>query len=245
MTIEIRRPRPVAPDTRRLLAACLLVVLASPARAASWEATRRTVIDPLNTELHRHLPLVPQEPGLAGGPGPLRDRHRRRRRLGPQAPRARRDRGGELALGRPRRAGVHPRALWPAARALPYDRAGRAPHRPRRLARPRRGRLARNGAARGPWDDPRRRPRFPRAAGGRARRAAGRTLADHPRGRDRAHARGARAPRFAFATESAGIANVHRNDGSPIFRLFGGGPDNPIGHSSGAAVADVDRERRR
>jgi hypothetical protein len=49
-----------------------------------------------------------------------------------------------------------------------------------------------------------------------------------------------RTPRFAVATAAAGIQNVHTNDGSPIYRLFGGGPDNPVGHSSGSAVADVD-----
>ena len=47
-------------------------------------------------------------------------------------------------------------------------------------------------------------------------------------------------PRFARATDAAGIGNVHTNEGSPPFRLFGSGPDNPVGHSSGVAVADVD-----
>jgi len=49
-----------------------------------------------------------------------------------------------------------------------------------------------------------------------------------------------RTPRFARATDAAGIASVHTSDGSPAFRLFGGGPDNPVGASSGVAVADVD-----
>ena len=34
----------------------LLVALAASAAPADWETTRRTIIDPLNTELHRHLP---------------------------------------------------------------------------------------------------------------------------------------------------------------------------------------------
>ena len=34
----------------------LLVVLVAGGAAADWETTRKTVIDPLNTELHRHLP---------------------------------------------------------------------------------------------------------------------------------------------------------------------------------------------
>jgi hypothetical protein len=47
-------------------------------------------------------------------------------------------------------------------------------------------------------------------------------------------------PRFVAATDAAGIASVHTNAGSPIFRLFGGNADNPVGTSSGSAVADVD-----
>src|SRR5207244_13328095 len=49
-----------------------------------------------------------------------------------------------------------------------------------------------------------------------------------------------RTPRFARVTDAAGIASVHTSDGSPAFRLFGGGPANPVGASSGVAVADVD-----
>src|SRR5439155_1515296 len=49
-----------------------------------------------------------------------------------------------------------------------------------------------------------------------------------------------RTPRFARVTDAAGIASVHTSDGSPAFRLFGGGPDNPVGASSGVAVADTD-----
>src|SRR5262249_12292261 len=47
-------------------------------------------------------------------------------------------------------------------------------------------------------------------------------------------------PRFVRAPETAGIANVHTNETSPPFRLFGGGADNPVRASSGVAVADVD-----
>jgi hypothetical protein len=49
-----------------------------------------------------------------------------------------------------------------------------------------------------------------------------------------------RVPRFAPEPDGAGIANVHTNEGSPVFRLFGGGADNPVGASGGSAVADVD-----
>ena len=48
-----------APIGRRsgLPALCLAVIaLGSAASAASWETTRKTVVDPLNSELHRHLP---------------------------------------------------------------------------------------------------------------------------------------------------------------------------------------------
>ena len=41
---------------RRGVLGLLLVALAASAAPADWETTRRTVIDPLNTELHRHLP---------------------------------------------------------------------------------------------------------------------------------------------------------------------------------------------
>ena len=42
----------------RAAAAALLLALAAPSAVASadWETTRRTVIDPLNSALHRHLP---------------------------------------------------------------------------------------------------------------------------------------------------------------------------------------------
>src|SRR5207249_4577959 len=49
-----------------------------------------------------------------------------------------------------------------------------------------------------------------------------------------------RTPRFARVTDTAGIASVHTSDGSPPFRLFGGGAANPVGASTGVAVADVD-----
>jgi len=42
-------------------------------------------------------------------------------------------------------------------------------------------------------------------------------------------------PRFEVATEAAGIRNVHEVDGSPVFRLIG-----DMAGSSGAAVADID-----
>src|SRR5256885_5633981 len=46
---------------RRGVLGLLLVALAASAAPADWETTRRTVIDPLNTELHRHLPAYRSE----------------------------------------------------------------------------------------------------------------------------------------------------------------------------------------
>src|SRR5262245_4776608 len=47
-------------------------------------------------------------------------------------------------------------------------------------------------------------------------------------------------PRFEDATDAAGIHNVHANQASPPFRLFGKQADNPVRQAYGAAVADVD-----
>jgi hypothetical protein len=47
-------------------------------------------------------------------------------------------------------------------------------------------------------------------------------------------------PRFALATEAAGIANVHESGPSPAFQLFGGQDQSPVRASAGSAVADVD-----
>jgi hypothetical protein len=47
-------------------------------------------------------------------------------------------------------------------------------------------------------------------------------------------------PRFGLAGEQAGIVEVHANEASPPFRLFGGGDDNPVRQASGVAVGDAD-----
>src|SRR5262245_44079341 len=49
---------------RVLSALSVLVATSSLARAASWEVTRKTVIDPLNSELHRHLPTFVRQRDL-------------------------------------------------------------------------------------------------------------------------------------------------------------------------------------
>ncbi len=48
------------------------------------------------------------------------------------------------------------------------------------------------------------------------------------------------APRFVVVTEAAGIANVHDSGPSPAFQLFGGQDQSPVRASGGSAVADVD-----
>ena len=47
-------------------------------------------------------------------------------------------------------------------------------------------------------------------------------------------------PRFEWATDSAGIRSVHANEASPPFRLFGGHDENPVREASGVAVGDAD-----
>ncbi len=47
-------------------------------------------------------------------------------------------------------------------------------------------------------------------------------------------------PRFEWVTEAAGIRNVHANEASPPFRLFGDSEENPVRQASGVAVADAD-----
>jgi len=47
-------------------------------------------------------------------------------------------------------------------------------------------------------------------------------------------------PRFEVANEAAGISDVHRNESSPTFRLFGKSEQNPVRQASGVAIADVD-----
>jgi hypothetical protein len=47
-------------------------------------------------------------------------------------------------------------------------------------------------------------------------------------------------PRFEWLNESVGIHSVHANEASPPFRLFGETEDNPVREASGVAVGDVD-----
>jgi len=49
-------------------------------------------------------------------------------------------------------------------------------------------------------------------------------------------------PRFERVDESVGIRDVHANESSPPFRLFGKNDDNPVRQASGVAVGDVNQD---
>ncbi len=225
---------------RRGVLGLLLVALAASAAATDWETTRQTVIDPLNTELHRHLPAYVKSRDLdailelyatATGSGLTWDRghavypeheeatHRWEGNRGPEPIRARYEHLLALFATIEKAELRIDRVAWRAADADGY---------------PARVRLLVRGT---------------RADGMRAELVQAATLRVAQRDgrwritREDVTARTLvtrRAARFARVTEAAGIASVHTSDGSPAFRLFGGGPDNPVGASSGVAVADVD-----
>jgi hypothetical protein len=218
----------------------LLMALAPAAVGADWETTRRTVIDPLNSELHRHLPsflkardldavvaLYATDTGTGltwdaphpAYPGREEETLRWDGARGPEPIRERYRRllalfptidKAELRIDR---------VAWrePSADGYPAD--------VRLLVRGTR----RDGAP----------AQLEQAAAVRVvqREGAWRITAEEVTARTVV---AGRTPRFAVVTEKARIANVHTNDGSPVFRLFGGGADNPVGHSSGVAVGDYD-----
>src|SRR5436309_3272060 len=225
---------------RRGVLGLFLVALAASAAPADWETTRRTVIDPLNTELHRHLPAYVKSRDLDAilelyatttGSGLTWDRghavypeheEATRRWEGTRGPEPIRTRYVHLLalLATIEKAELRiDRVAWRTADADGY---------------PARVRLLVRGT---------------RADGMRAELVQAATLRVAQRDgrwritREEVTARTLvtrRTPRFSRATDAAGIASVHTSDGSPAFRLFGGGPDNPVGASSGVAVADVD-----
>ena len=218
----------------------LLVALAASAAPADWETTRRTVIDPLNTELHRHLPAYVKSRDLDAilelyatttGSGLTWDRGHA---VYPEHEEATRRWEGTRGPEPIRTRYVHLLALFATIEKaeLRIDRV--AWRTADADGYPARVRLLVRGT---------------RADGMRAELVQAATLRVAQRDgrwritRDEVTARTLvtrRTPRFARATDAAGIASVHTSDGSPAFRLFGGGPDNPVGASSGVAVADVD-----
>jgi len=217
-----------------------VAALAARAAAADWETTRSTVIDPLNTELHRHLPSFVKSGDLdailglyatATGGGlvwdrghavyPAREEETRRweGNRGPEPIRVRYERLLALFATIDKAELRIDRVAWRAADADGY------PARVRLLVRGTRA----DGM----------RAELEQAATLRVAQRDGRWRIT----REDVTARTLvtrRTPRFARVTEAAGIASVHTSDGSPAFRLFGGGPDNPVGASSGVAVADTD-----
>ena len=225
---------------RRGVLGLLLVALAASAAATDWETTRRAVIDPLNTELHRHLPAYVKSRDLDAilelyatttGSGLTWDRghavypeheEATRRWEGTRGPEPIRTRYEHLLalFATIEKAELRiDRVAWRTADADGY---------------PARVRLLVRGT---------------RADGMRAELVQAATLRVAQRDgrwritREDVTARTLvtrRAARFARVTEAAGIASVHTSDGSPPFRLFGGGAANPVGASSGVAIADVD-----
>jgi hypothetical protein len=221
-------------------ALALLAVLSGGAHAATWEVTRKTVIDPLNGDLHRHLPTFVRQHDLEAVLGLYVT-----------------DSGGGLTWdgawepypGREERlvrwqgpAGAEPiRERWRRLLAL-LPTIDKAELRIRRVG-------WRDADDRGLPADVRLLVRGTCADGARCQldqRMAIRVRPEGTRWRIAAEDVTARElvsrldPRFTVATETAGIANVHDSGPSPAFQLFGGQDQSPVRASSGSAVADVD-----
>jgi hypothetical protein len=225
---------------RVVIVALAAVALAGAARAASWETTRATVIDPLNKAIHRQLPAAIRARDLSAmlalyathtGTG-LSWQGARRVYPDAEEETLRWDAAGdpEPIDGRCQRI----IDLFPTVDSaeLRIDRvAWRAPDAD---GYPTTVRLIVRGT---------------RADGARA------ILEQHARlhvalrdekwviTAEEITARtlvARRTPRFEDASARAGVTNVHTHEGTPPFRLFGGGTDNPMGASGGSAVADVD-----
>jgi len=221
-------------------AIALLVGLAGAAQVDRWEVTRKTVIDPLNGELHRHLPTYVRQRDLEAV-------------LGLYATAS----GGGLTWD-----GSHEVYPGRSERVVRWD-AVRGPEpireRWRRLfelfpsiekAELRIGRVGwRDGDASGLPADLRLLVRGTCADGARCQldqrmlvrvRPDGsqwRITAEDVTARDLVSATD---PRFALVTEAVGIANTHDSGPSPAFQLFGGQDQSPVRASAGSAVADVD-----
>ncbi len=224
-------------------AAALLLALAAPSAVASadWETTRRTVIDPLNSALHRHLPSFLKARDLDAllgiyatdtGTGVSWDHPvavygeqeeetlEWRETAGSETIRERYARLLGLFADIERAELRIDRVAWTAPSTNGFPASVRLIVRARRRDGARcqleqRARLA-VAERHGQWRITREEVT--------ARRLVAR-----------------RNPRFARATPQAGIANVHTNLASPPFHLFGG-TESPVRASSGVAVADIDRD---
>jgi len=224
-------------SARRALGVAALIALAAPAgvRADRWETTRQTLIDPINSELHRHLPTHIKERELDQilalyatdtGSGLLWEGSRPiYTQQEEEMVRWQGSTGRESIRDRYRRIldlfptvekaelRIH-RVYWDAADAEGYPadvhlivRGTRADGFVAQLDQRMHIHVAQRSKD---W----------------------RITAEEVTARDMVSRR---EPRFALATEEAGVRNVHTNAGSPIFRMVGGTTS-----SAGTAVADVD-----
>lgn len=212
-----------------LLPGCLLL------QGRHWDEARRTVVEPINTTVHRHLPSAIKARNLeaivalyatdtAGGltwdqPEDISDgrTERRRRWTGPAAEEPVRQRYerllAEFATVERAEVRIH-HVYWDRrdAAGTPADVhflvRGTGPDGSLRVL-DQRSRL---------WLD--------------RRGADWRITGEEVTAREMVTAD---QPRFAVATEEAGLRDVHDTAGSPVFRLIG-----DLAASSGAAVADVD-----
>jgi hypothetical protein len=220
----------------------LLVAAVTAAAAGTWEVTRANVIEPINAEFHRHLPtylknqdlealqaLYTTETGTGLGWDDGHAAHPGRR---------------ESTLtweGPSRREPIRERWRRLLAMLPSIDRAelriDRIAWRERDDAGwPARARLIVRGRC---WDDSR--CQLEQHVTWHIDELDGQwriTAEDVTRRTLVAR----RQPAFTVTTTRAGIDDEHRSDGSPPFRLFGGGPDNPVHAPAGSAVGDYDRD---
>jgi hypothetical protein len=219
----------------------VVVALAAAAQAASWEATRRGVVDPLNSALHRHLPshlkardleallgLYATDAGTGlvwdGGEAVYTGREeemvRWGRLRGPEPIRQRYQRLLDLLATIERAELRIDEVRWREAApdGVPVDvhlivRGARSDGARIQLDQRARLRVVERGGA---WVITHEEIT--------ARETVARAV-----------------PRYDLATEPAGVHNTHTNASSPVFRLFGDGSQGtPVGNSAGSAVADVD-----
>jgi hypothetical protein len=223
-----------------LLALLTVLALPAPALADAWKTARAQRIDPLNAMLHKHWPAQLMDRNLDGllrlystdtGTGltwkvaqPLESDASERsvRWTGPGGEESIRERYRELLELFPEIQRVElriDRVDWRNPGALGHRATvrmivrGSGPQGRRQY-------LEQDATIHVRFFDP-----FWEIA---AEEVTGRTLVSQDR------------PRFALAGEQAGIVEVHANEASPPFRLFGGGDDNPVRQASGVAVGDAD-----
>jgi len=227
---------------RWLAAGGLVGAVAAVATAGSWETTRKTVIDPINSALHRHFPSALEARDLnalvdlyatraGGGVGwdEARTVHPERAETSlrwhdPAPPESIRERYQRLLDLMPtiERAELRiDHIAWraPTADGWPVEARlivrGRCMFDARcQLEQDVRWHVAERG---GRWRIT-------------AEEVTDRILVSRM------------TPGFTVTSARAGIDDVHMAATSPPFRLFGGSPDNPVRAPSGSAVGDYDRD---